>query len=194
MCFLASLASCISSSTQSTSSATRRHCARYRDPWRKESNVTMTGRPSHPREDSSSSQPHRPAQPSTLRQSYTPPSRPGSDGSNQGDDASPSSSRPVDGAADESTPLIQPNSFTTSTAHPGACNHGTFSPRAATPPNDLSHILDASEEDNNSEGLFSHTTGNDDWKQWLKSRMKTKKMGQSSEIAERAGFRDTPLM
>lgn len=41
---------------------------------------------------------------------------------------------------------------------------------------------------------ITHIVGHDDWKRWLKKRMRTKKMGQSSELAERAGFRDTPYM
>lgn len=158
----------------------------------------MTGRPTQSREDSASSQPHRPTQPSTLRQSHTPPSRPGSDSSAQSE-AVPSRSRNAVDGADESTPLIPSHGYSTSTAHPGACDHGTFSPRAGTPTNDSSQGFAGQDISQNTgsdslEGLFSHTTSSDDWKQWLKSRMRTRKMGQSSELAERAGFRDTPLM
>ncbi len=41
---------------------------------------------------------------------------------------------------------------------------------------------------------ISAVVGNDDWKHWLKKRMRTRKMGQSSELAEQAGIRDTNLM
>jgi hypothetical protein len=34
----------------------------------------------------------------------------------------------------------------------------------------------------------------DDWKEWLKRRMRTKKMGKSRHLAAQAGFTDTPLM
>lgn len=36
--------------------------------------------------------------------------------------------------------------------------------------------------------------GSDDWKKWLKKRMRTKKMGRSSVLAEQAGVEDTALM
>lgn len=36
--------------------------------------------------------------------------------------------------------------------------------------------------------------GHDDWKRWLKKRMRTKKMGHSSVLAEQAGFEDTAFM
>lgn len=36
--------------------------------------------------------------------------------------------------------------------------------------------------------------GNEDWKKWLKKRMRTKKMGHSNMLAERAGVEDTTLM
>lgn len=44
------------------------------------------------------------------------------------------------------------------------------------------------------DNAISHVMGHDDWKRWLKKRMKTRKMDQSSELAEQAGFRDTPYM
>lgn len=36
--------------------------------------------------------------------------------------------------------------------------------------------------------------GHEGWKKWLKKRMRTKKMGNSSRLAERAGVEDTTLM
>jgi hypothetical protein len=41
---------------------------------------------------------------------------------------------------------------------------------------------------------ISHVVGHDDWKKSLKGLMRTKKMGQSSELAEQAGVRDTWFM
>lgn len=41
---------------------------------------------------------------------------------------------------------------------------------------------------------ITHIVGSDDWKRWLKKRIRTKKMGQSSALAEQAGIEDTPLM
>ena len=36
--------------------------------------------------------------------------------------------------------------------------------------------------------------GHEDWKRWLKKRMTTKKMGNSSRLAERAGVQDSTYM
>jgi hypothetical protein len=36
--------------------------------------------------------------------------------------------------------------------------------------------------------------GHEDWKRWLKKRMRTKTMGHSSMLAEQAGFEDTTFM
>lgn len=150
--------------------------------------------PSPSREGSSSSHhPHQPAQPSNLRQSHTPSGRASDlDGSgNDADRPSSSSSRGPRAAATESTPLIQPDYSThCSNAHPGACDHGTFSPRASTPTNTF-----RSDTGTSSGGLFdsSTLTGSEDWKSWFGMRMKTRKMGRSTELAERAGL-NTNLM
>lgn len=44
------------------------------------------------------------------------------------------------------------------------------------------------------DSAISHIVGHEDWKRWLKKRMQTKKMGQSSELAEQAGIPHTVFM
>ena len=111
-------------------------------------------------------------------------------------------------AASESTPLIPDASrqrrSSVNPAHPGVCTHGTFSPRASTPEGRSGALEDDTDDDSETPGsgttiaaldkVISHVVGHDDWKGWFKKTMRTRKMGQSSELAERAGFRDTPLM
>lgn len=158
----------------------------------------MTGRPAHSRENSASNG-HRPSQPSTLRQSHTPPRRRASR-----DAASPTSPRNRPGSGGgvvgESTPLIQGDE---APAHPGICAHGTFSPRPSSPADGLGPPLDglagaeAVDSESSSGALdnaMSNVVGTDDWKRWIKRRIRTKKMDQSSELAQRAGFRFTPMM
>ncbi|KAL7954696.1 sulfate transporter family domain-containing protein [Trichoderma compactum] len=149
----------------------------------------MSG-PPPPLNRADSSKDHRPLQPSTLRQSHTPPSRPGS-GDSQSSDVYPSIMAIGDSFASESTPLIQDDQS-------GPRGHGTFNPQSSSPPNGLfggSIDDDGETQDNGSNGgFFSSLSGNDDWKRWLSRRMRTTKMGHSSELAEQAGFRDTPFM
>lgn len=111
--------------------------------------------------------------------------------------------------ASESTPLISdhPERRPTHPAHGGLCTHGTFSPRPSSPVDASGgrESYDGYVEDDASSSVsgtrilvldsaISHIVGHDDWKRWLKKRVRTKKMGQSSELAEQAGIRDTPLM
>lgn len=144
----------------------------------------MSG-PPPPLTRADSSKDHRPLQPSTLRQSHTPPSRPGSGDSNSSD------AYPSIAAVGESTPLIRDGQ---------SGQHGTFSPRGYSPINGLfSGSTDDGDDDGEREsegqgGFFASLTASDEWKRWLSRRMRTTKMGQSSEIAEQAGFRDTPFM
>lgn len=150
----------------------------------------MTGRHRSQLSDGSSAQPHQPAQPSTLRQSHTPSSRPVSyvdadaDADDDGDNHKmPSSSGHGhrEGAdASESTPLLI---STHEDVHPGECDHGTFSPRASTP-------MGAQELERAIDGM----QGSDDWKTWLKQRVRTKKMGQTSALAQSAGLNDDTIM
>jgi hypothetical protein len=44
------------------------------------------------------------------------------------------------------------------------------------------------------DNAITHIVGHEDWKRWLKRRMRTKKMGHSSRLAEQAGLQDTTLM
>ncbi|KAL7806399.1 sulfate transporter family domain-containing protein [Trichoderma aethiopicum] len=144
----------------------------------------MSG-PPPPLTRADSSKDHRPLQPSTLRQSHTPPSRPGSGDSNSSD------AYPSIATVGESTPLIRDGQ---------SGQHGTFSPRGYSPINGLfSGSTDDGDDDGEREsegqgGFFASLTASDEWKRWLSRRMRTTKMGQSSEIAEQAGFRDTPFM
>ncbi|KAM3509177.1 hypothetical protein MY11210_006432 [Beauveria gryllotalpidicola] len=140
---------------------------------------------------SSSPHPHQPAQPSTLRQSHTPASRPvsyvGIDDDDDDDKSDndayyqvPTLSARRAGAS-EGTPLLI--TATETSAHPGECDHGTFSPRASTP-------MGAQELERH----IDRMQGSEDWKSWLKQRIRTKKMGTSSELAQAAGVRDDPVM
>ena len=172
--------------------------------------------PQHSRE-SSYTYDHRPSQPSTLRQSYTAGQSYSS--SSTIDDVLASDST-FHNENTESTPLLHESDdhnldSTTSLhkshsrshpAHAGPCNHGTFSPRPSTPTEEYPFNDANGSESAGSETPVSGTTiavldnaisglvGHDDWKKWLKRRMRTKKMGQSRELAHRAGFQDTPLM
>jgi hypothetical protein len=107
---------------------------------------------------------HRPSQPSALRHSHT-----------------------LDGPS-ESTPLIHTDECTQ-----GVCTHGTFSPRPSSPAGlDNGFFSEASSETAGPAG--GDTRNDDDWKQWLQRRMRTKKMGKSRHLAAQAGLKDTPLM
>lgn len=161
----------------------------------------MTGsRPAHSRENSASNG-HRPLQPSALRQSHTPPVA--RRAHSQGSEAA--SRRPmVDGPAAESTPLVAKESqqrcgVHAAAAHAGLCNHGTFSPRPSSPTNGLGpsghgDAMGSGASVVSLDSAVSQLGGTDDWKRWLKARMRTKKMDQSSQLAQQAGFRFTPLM
>lgn len=168
----------------------------------------MMGHPSHHREDSSSSKSHRPAQPSSLRQSHAASSRDSSQDSGPAfrhavpsrDDAARGDAT-VGGNTDESTPLISDGGSTerrrSSAVHPGVCNHGTFSPRPMTP----DEVFPIARDDivtTGPDGLFDNSSSQasieEGWKKWFSGRIRTKRMGETRELAHRAGFRDTPLM
>ena len=176
----------------------------------------MSDRPSYNRAISGD---YRPSQPSALRHSHRPSSIDPDTTSdfNQSDTSSvPRPSSPDSAAASrtggffatETTPLVLPNEDRRSTAHHssahgGVCTHGTFSPRPESPTNEP--LIQGSSSDGSTtpgsgtripilDNAISTVVGHDDWKKWLKRRMRTKKMGQSSELAEQAGIRDTPLM
>ncbi|RSL76824.1 hypothetical protein CEP51_009614 [Fusarium floridanum] len=176
----------------------------------------MVNRPSHSRTNSHTD--HRPAQPSALRQALSAQNRSDSDngtGSSAPMASPPASPGPTSGAAiseifaSESTPLMQGNNTTSTNhrrssvhpAHPGLCSHGTFSPRPSSP----AMTMQSTDEDGSDTGgsgthipvldsAITTIVGHDDWKRWLKKRMRTKKMGHSSVLAEQAGFEDTAFM
>lgn len=155
----------------------------------------MSGRPTVNRASSYSGD-YRPVQPSSLRQSHRPSSR-----------SRPSSNEtPPEGIfASESTPLV-PNQGSSSHcyAHAGPCRHGTFSPRPESPTGEPLFLRHPDSDGSSTPGsgtripvldsAITSIVGHDDWKKWLKKRIRTKKMGQSSELAAEAGIRDTPLM
>lgn len=174
----------------------------------------MSGRSSHSRTNSTSNE-YRPAQPSALRQSLTaqhpyideegraaasttaipfsPPESPSQ---------SPGRTAVTGVLTSESTPLLpsqRRGSF--HPAHPGVCSHGTFSPRPMSPAT-ITEGFDDGASDTAASGThipvlddaITTIVGHEDWKKWLKKRMTTKKMGNSSRLAERAGVQDTPYM
>ncbi|PHH62330.1 hypothetical protein CDD81_7250 [Ophiocordyceps australis] len=172
----------------------------------------MTTRPSQSREISASSN-HRPLQPSSLRQSHTPlssseSSTSASDPRSTYDNAAASHEAPT-----EATPLFNDSADASSARQPAAPlarprtgTHGTFSSRSSSPATGsqgyaaasagvnagvlVNESLDSSMLDN----AVSQFIGTDDWKRWIKKRIRTKKMDQSTALAQQAGFRFTPLM
>ncbi|KOS22396.1 putative sulfate transporter [Escovopsis weberi] len=151
---------------------------------------------------------HRPYHPSTLRQSHSPDSRPGSSEAS-GDETA---LQPVDDndAPSERSPLIPdaaaagPRSRKTHPAHAGPCDHGTFSPRPSTPTGPGGTFTDSFDSTafgtqraggpDDSDGDDSSGHGNPDWSRRFMSLLRTKKMDHTSELAEQAGFHDTPFM
>jgi hypothetical protein len=97
------------------------------------------------------------------------------------------------------TPLVSPNRRA-STVHParaGICTHGTFGPKPESPeplPSDGSSTPGFGTRIPVLDNAILAVVGHDDWKKRLKRRVRTKKMGRSHEMAERAGIRDTPFM
>lgn len=181
----------------------------------------MAKRPSHSRTNSGID--HRPTQPSALRQALSAHDRNESESPAAEGSTTPTSipvASPPDspghppGAtiheifANETTPLIDGNNQRSNTrrgsvhpAHPGVCSHGTFSPRPMSP---TLTMRSTDEDGSETAGSGTHipvldnaiTTivGHEDWKKWLKKRMRTKTMGHSSMLAEQAGFEDTAFM
>ncbi|KAG5948545.1 hypothetical protein E4U60_001458 [Claviceps pazoutovae] len=169
----------------------------------------MTGPPARRREDSSSNNDHRPLQPSTLRQSHVASSRESSqDSGPEFREALPPSSPDENEQRrknpSESTPLIpaERSRRRRSTAHPGVCEHGTFSPRPTSPLEaEFPFPAGATAADADTTGLFDNSAckpssdgGIAGWKLWFGGRMRTRKMDQSRELAQQAGIHDTPLM
>ncbi|KAI1129011.1 sulfate transporter family-domain-containing protein [Nemania abortiva] len=94
--------------------------------------------------------------------------------------------------ADEATSLLHHER-----AHDGPCNHGTFSPRATSPPLRGRHVeserasLLGSDE---SATLGDTAPPRAGWRKALSNMVKSKKMTTSSALAERHGFEDSWFM
>jgi hypothetical protein len=154
---------------------------------------------------------HTPAHPSGLRQIYTASSTSSADdapdpASPDGDEpvsprhtvAGPSKQRPTEGTALLGTAL-----FLREEAHEGPCNHGTFSPRPTSPTSLLGESLASSPPESDAEGSLLGVGGllSEDssrrlskWKRDWAAKMKSKKMSNSSALAERHGIKDSALM
>ncbi|KAK9785919.1 hypothetical protein SCARD494_11588 [Seiridium cardinale] len=161
----------------------------------------MSPRPSPPSRTNSRQADHAPTTPSALRNSRTLSSSSLSNNSVDGDDDPYSDNSPPRAHAG---PSVIPNtssdlSETTSLlhherAHPGPCDHGTFSPRPSSPVGssfkgsdiDVGSLLgsEASTE--------RQLKGN--WRKTLSSKMRTKTMTNSSSLAEQHGFQDSSMM
>jgi hypothetical protein len=167
--------------------------------------------------NSSYTQDHRPANPSGLRQSYTVSSPlrstatngdgqnreyPGSESSQcaEHDHAVDVNEDPQASHATETTSLLA-TVLSDDPVHPGPCNHGTFSPRPASP---SASLLSAggdrpSSPDSDSSmpplgSIISDMISKGDWRNRLAKRMKSKTMSNSSVLAQQAGFKDTRVM
>ncbi|KAF4976597.1 hypothetical protein FZEAL_6757 [Fusarium zealandicum] len=183
----------------------------------------MAARPSHSRNNSSTdhrpSQPSALRQALNAQRSGEDSSRPrsndGGSSPTSGHFASPPASpgpatrASIDNIfASESTPLMQSSDSPLNRrrgsihpAHPGVCSHGTFSPRPTSPTMTMRSIDEDGSETAGSgthipalDNAITTIVGHEDWKRWLSRRMRTKKMGHSSVLAEQAGFEDTSLM
>ncbi|KAI1266938.1 sulfate transporter 4.1 [Xylariaceae sp. FL1019] len=152
---------------------------------------------SRPSSSSQSSRPqnHAPSTPSGLRQGRTVSSsssyHDGSDDKNHTPGPSTRVNTADPDSAHETTSLLHEH------AHEGPCNHGTFSPRATTPP--LRDLPNDSERDSmlNSESTLVSSEIpllRGTWKKTFSNIMKSKKMATSSALAERHGFEDSWLM
>ncbi|KAI4602804.1 hypothetical protein KJ359_008023 [Pestalotiopsis sp. 9143b] len=151
----------------------------------------MASRPAPP-----SRQPtdHAPATPSALRKSHTASS---SSLFNHGDDAAAGSDQQA--SASQAGPSASGGANNTSEttsllhhhdrAHPGPCDHGTFSPRPSSP---VGSSFRGSDAGSLLGSDASVTKGN--WRKTLSSKMKTKTMTNSRSLAERHGFKDSKMM
>ncbi|KHN95067.1 sulfate transporter [Metarhizium album ARSEF 1941] len=169
------------------------------------------GHSSHHREDSSSSKSHRPIQPSSLRQSHPASSRDSSQESGpafrhavpSGEENTAQGETSIGRNANESTPLIPDGGGAqrrrSSAVHPGVCNHGTFSPRPTTPDEAFPFTFTRDDAVAAGPGEFldnssSQESTEEGWKRWFSGRIRTRRMGQTRELAHQAGLRDMPLM
>ncbi|OAA65168.1 sulfate transporter [Niveomyces insectorum RCEF 264] len=125
--------------------------------------------------------------------------------------AGPSEPRPFvqlgsTGPPSETTALLQDVLDDRRCSHSGPCNHGTFSPRPASPDESGDSTdtgFDDSAVDGPStpmpilDGLISTITGSRNSRSWRRSlarKVRSKKMSTSSVLAERHGLTDTSSM
>ncbi len=172
--------------------------------------MTSGQRPTPPARGNTTKSDHIPAQPSSLRKSYTsrsdsPPLSPGSSPRQENDEsvaglslAGPSEPHRTPGT--ETTPLLRGLVDLREHAHDGPCNHGTFSPRPLSPTSDRSYtpsITDTESDVGNMpiiDGLMNKISGKRNWRRTWVQRIKSKKMSTSSALAERHGIKDDALM
>ncbi|KAI0856085.1 putative sulfate transporter [Xylaria cubensis] len=148
---------------------------------------------------------HAPSTPSGLRRSHTV----SESGSEHDESAADTSSRqrensPPPPTTDNADDTADASNETTSLlhherAHDGPCNHGTFSPRATSPPLRYAHIESERASLLGSDG--SATLGDTPspppkagWRRTIANMMKSKKMTTSSALAERHGVQDSWYM
>lgn len=172
--------------------------------------MTSGQRPTPPARGNTARSDHAPAQPSSLRQSYTtrsdsPPVSPGFSPRLENDEtvaglslAGPS--EPHRAARTEATPLLRGVVDLREHAHDGPCNHGTFSPRPLSPTSDRSYSPSLTDTDSDLgnvpiiDGLMNKISGKKNWRRRWVHRIKSKKMSTSSALAERHGIKDDALM
>lgn len=170
------------------------------------------GRPSPPRTNSRVANDHAPATPSALRQSHTLSSSSLSNASQADDDedfhwhsvgASPTPPMGASPPATQAGPSIVPYATASETssllhherAHPGPCDHGTFSPRPTSP---TGSSLKGSDVDATSllgsEASIDSQLKTGNWRKALTNKMKSKTMTNSRALAEQHGFKDSRMM
>lgn len=154
---------------------------------------------------------HAPSTPSGLRQIYTASTDSTSDSaSHTASDASNPRSPPNRSPLPSETTALLSDALYCEHAHDGPCDHGTFSPRPASPEASYGRVNNPSQLDSRaaSPGASSENSlpildsvvayvaakGAPDWrKRWAK-RIKSKTMHRSSELAERHGVEDSAYM
>ena len=165
---------------------------------------TMASRPNAPR----AGYDHAPAHPSGLRQTYTASSSSSVD--DIPDPAAPDRTEHTNAHANAAGPsrhrLTEATLLLREDAHDGPCNHGTFSPRPTSPMSTsslLGESLPGSPSESDAEsslpgagGLLSDDTSRRlrSWKRQWAAKMRSKKMSNSSALAERHGVKDSALM
>jgi hypothetical protein len=143
---------------------------------------------------------HAPAQPSGLRQSYTPPSSPGSSPARETDESAAGPSALHRAAGTETTPLLRGIPDLREHAHDGPCNHGTFSPRPLSPATERSYTPSMTDTESEVgsvpiiDGLMNKISGKKNWRRKWAHRIRSKKMSTSSALAQRYGIKDDMFM